>query len=304
MAPLARPYLHTLECHLDLDIIESKTRRRLAALYRLNGRRMEAGVEQVLARRFEALEDQALADFDRVYVCFDGDREELLDRSLNPAGSARAEVVVLPNAVSIPGPLPPRPKDGPFTFLFMGTLSYYPNEDALRYFCADVLPSLRQCAAREFRLNVLGPGATDAIKRLEELPEVQFVGEVPDVRPWYRDADAVVVPLRAGGGTRIKILEAFSYRTPVVSTSIGLEGIDARDDEHALVADTPESFTAQCLRLMTEEDLAERLTERAYALFLRAYSPGAVVRAILPCHPPHPQPLSRISGEGSDEPQD
>src|SRR5205814_10238117 len=106
----------------------------------------------------------------------------------------------------------------------------------------------------------------------------QLERPVPDAAPCYRAADAIVVPVRAGGGTRIKVLEAFSYRRPVVSTSIGIEGIDAHDAEHVLLADTADVFAEQCVRLMRDAALAERLTEDALSLVKRAYSLEAVAR--------------------------
>ena len=162
----------------------------------------------------------------------------------------------------------------------MGTLGYYPNEDGLRYFCSCVLPLMRQMAPRVFNVTIVGTGATDGIQQLTHEPEVRLVGAVPDVAPYYRDADAIVVPVRAGGGTRIKVLEAFSYRRPVVSTSIGIEGIDAHDAEHVLLADTADVFAEQCVRLMRDAALAERLTENALSLVRRAYSLEAVARTV------------------------
>jgi len=280
MVPFAEPYLsssrrRSMKCHLDLDIIESKTRRRLAELYRATGKSTEARVEALLARRFEALEEEAFARFDRVYVCSEQDKEELQGRS-------RAKVSVLPNAVHAPGPVPPTAVEGPFAFMFIGTLSYYPNEDALNYFCEDIAPLIRQAAPGDFRLHVVGRGMSDATRRLSQVPEVRILGEAAEVAPLYRDADAVIVPLRAAGGTRIKILEAFSYRCPVVTTSIGLEGIEARDAEHVLVADTAQTFASHCLHLMTDRGSAERMAERAFALFMGAYSVHAVERDTQP----------------------
>ena len=107
---------------------------------------------------------------------------------------------------------------------------------------------------------------------------MRLVGAVPDVAPWYAEADAVVVPIRAGGGTRIKALEAFSYRRPVVGTSIGLEGIEVRPEEHVLIGDTPAELAAQCARLMADPKPAEALVERAFELFLRSYSTAALAK--------------------------
>jgi len=186
--------------------------------------------------------------------------------------TARAQVCVLPNAVDVPPSFPPADHVGPFTFLFVGTLGYYPNADAAVFFCTQVVPRLRERTRRAFEVTIVGPGAPEAVQQLARIPEVSVVGAVPDVTPWYHDADAVVVPLRAGGGTRIKVLEAFSYRRPVVSTSLGIEGIDAVADEHVLLGNSPDELATQCLRLMDDRPFGEILAERAYALLVSAYS--------------------------------
>lgn len=269
MLPYARPWLEhpspRPRRQLDLDDFESATRRRIAALYRLNADPAAAGREAAAAARAEELEAEVLRTFDRVYVCSEADRRAL-------AGRGPAEVCLLPNALPVPAPLSPKRGDGPFTFLFVGTLGYYPNEDAALYFGREVLPLVRRRAGREVRVNVVGTGAGEALAPLAALPEVRLIGAVPDVAPWYRDADAVIVPIRAGGGTRIKTLEAFGYQRPVVTTSVGIEGIEARTDEHVLLGDTPALFAEQCLRLMADPDLAASLAREAFALFTQAYS--------------------------------
>jgi glycosyltransferase involved in cell wall biosynthesis len=279
--PYARPYLdacagHTPQRHLDLDDIESTTHRGLADLYRLNGNITMARWEDARAERYEALENVMLRRVDRVYVCSQRDKEEL-------RGRARAQVWVLPNAVRVPAALPAHQQHDPFRFLFVGTLGYYPNADAVRYFCAEVLPLIRQTTPRDVRVTIVGAGPPDVLRQLASVPDVHLVGQVPDVAPWYREADAVLVPLRAGGGTRIKVLEAFSYRRPVVSTSIGIDGIDAQDEEHVLVGDTAATLAGQCVRLMADPALADRLTTNAFSLLMRAYTSAVVTRTVAAC---------------------
>jgi polysaccharide biosynthesis protein PslH len=280
MLPFARPYLDVPgqppKRHLDLDDIESVTHERLAGLYRLNGHSERARVEEAAAERARVLETEILQSFDRLYVCSESDRANLGNRS-------RAQVCVLPNALPLPGPLPPKRDGGKFTFLFVGTLGYYPNEDAVLHFCVEVLPLIRRAARQAFQIVIVGTGATPALRRLVDLPEVELIGAVPDVAPWYSQADAAIVPVRAGGGTRIKVLEAFSYACPVVSTSVGMEGIAARAGEHVLVGDTPAALAEQCLRLMTDQALADRLTSSAAALLRRDYTPEAAARRLEAC---------------------
>jgi glycosyltransferase involved in cell wall biosynthesis len=249
------------------------TRRRLATLYRLNGDGARAHAEAAEAERSELLEAEVLRDFDRVYVCSEGDQAVMRGRS-------NTEVCVLPNALPVSEPLPPKGGHGPFTFLFVGTLGYYPNQDAIVHFCHEVVPLLRRLAPREFQVAIVGFGMTADVQQLASRPEVRLIGTVPDVAPWYAEADAVVVPIRAGGGTRIKVLEAFSYRRPVVSTSIGVEGIDVHPDQHLLVGDTPAELATQCARLIADPDLARALAERSYSLFLRSYSTEALAKRV------------------------
>jgi polysaccharide biosynthesis protein PslH len=261
------------QLHLDLDDVESTTHRRLADLYRQNGDLRRAQHEEVEAERYAVLEAEVQGLFDRLYVCSEVDRARLGERP-------GARVCVLPNGLPLPARFPPKTGGGRFTFLFVGTLGYYPNEDALVHFCRDVLPLIRQIAGREICLVIVGSGGSPATQALATMPEIRLVGTVPDVAPWYRDADAVVAPIRAGGGTRIKILEAFSFRRPVVSTSLGVEGIDAQHEEHLLIGDTPDALARQCARLIAEPRLAEALAERAFDLFRCAYSTEAVTRAL------------------------
>jgi len=277
MMPYARPFLNvpsgTPEGHLDLDDIESETHRRIAALCRLNKDGLRAAYYETEARRYEALEKEVLRAFDRVYVCSEGDKARL-------HGDHGSELCVLPNAVRLPGAAPCDANEGVFTLLFVGTLGYYPNEDAVQYFGSEILPHLRRLTRSDFVVNVVGRGAGPRLRQLAVDYGMRLVGEVSDVAPWYQNSDVVVVPVRAGGGTRIKVLEAFSHRRAVVSTSIGMEGVDAVDGVHVLLADTPEAFAERCVRLMADRVLRERLAENAFSLFRHCYSAEAIKRTI------------------------
>lgn len=277
MMPYARPFLNvssgTPEGHLDLDDIESETHRRIAALCRLNEDRPRAAYYEMEARRYEALEEEVLRDFDHVYVCSEGDKARL------HAGYG-SELCVLPNAVRLPSAARRGADEGVFTLLFVGTLGYYPNEDAVQYFGSEILPHIRRLTRSDFAVKIVGSGAGPRLRRIAVDYGMQLIGEVPDIAPWYQKSSAVVVPVRAGGGTRIKVLEAFSHRRAVVSTSTGMEGIDADDDVHVLIADTPEVFAERCVRLMADRVLRDRLAENAFSLFRHSYSAEAIKRTI------------------------
>lgn len=270
--PFAEPWLRRTEgrgeIRLDLDDIESLTHRRIAALHRSSASSAHADAEEALAAEAETGEIAALARFDRVHLASAGDVDRL-------PFCGRARVDPLPNVL----PLPEPPSafrvsvDGPFVFLFVGTLGYFPNAEGLLWFGRDVLPMLRGGASRPFELHVVGSGWSPVVTILKRMPEVRMFGEVPEVRPFYERADAAIVPVRASGGTRIKVLEAFGLRRPVVGTAVGLEGIDASPLRHALIGDTPEAFAANCLRLMETPSLGEALTTAAYGLAEERHTP-------------------------------
>ena len=279
MAPFAMPYLEGgmmagPTCRLDLDDHESRTRRGLAALHEAAGDLAAAAIERAEAGRYARLERQELGRFHRVYVCSEDDRRALARRH----GSRR--VVVIPNAVRLPASTPARPRGGPFTLVFVGTLGYYPNEDAATFFCAEVLPCLEAAAGRPVRLLIVGSNPSAGVRALARDGVVTVTGAVPDLRRYYAAADAVVVPLRAGGGTRIKVLEAFAYRRPVVSTTVGVQGIEATPGAHLLIGDTPGTFADQCARLMRAPDLGTALAARAFR-FVKAHHTPARIRELL-----------------------
>lgn len=272
LAPFAEPYLawpvpRQLDCRLDLDDDEPSTRRRIARLLREDGNEPAALAEESEAERYEALAAALLPRFDRVFVASAADRDRIAAQHPGP------DVTVLENVVRLPRPMGPPPTRDPFTFIFVANFGYYPNDDAARYFCVQVLPLLRASARRPFRVRLVGANPSPAVRRLALEPEVTVTGGVDDVTHWYESAHAVIVPVRAGGGTRIKVLEAFAHRRPVVSTLAGAEGLGAVACQHLLIADAADSFAAACLRLMEEPSLGRALAGRA-AAFARERGPA------------------------------
>ena len=279
MAPFAEPYLedgaaHGPICRLDLDDHESRTRRELAALHEAAGDGAAASIERAEADKYARLERHELRRFHRVYVCSEDDRRALARHQ----GSRR--VVVIPNAVRIPASTAARRRGAPFTFLFVGTLGYYPNEDAAIFFCTEILPRVRAAAGQPVRVLIAGSNPSARVRALAREREVLIAGAVPDLARFYRAADAVVVPLRAGGGTRIKVLEAFSYRRPVVSTTVGAQGIEASPGTHLLIGDTPQTFAEQCLRLIRAPGLGKTQAARAFQ-FVKAHHTPTRIRELL-----------------------
>jgi glycosyltransferase involved in cell wall biosynthesis len=276
LAPFAVPYLVPggPPCHLDLDDHDCRTHRRLAALYAAAGRTAEAEAAGAEAERYAAMEAAWVPRFGRATLASEPDRRDA------QASHGFTNLGVLPNGVRPPAAGPAPPAGGPFTFLFLGTLGYFPNEDGILHFCRDVLPGLRARAPAPFRVMVAGATPGTLVRALAACPEVEMAGPVPDVEPLYARSDAVVVPLRAGGGTRIKVLEAFASGRPVVSTALGVEGLDVIDGRHLLVADGADDLAAACARLMASAELRRDLAARARAFVLEHHGLGVVAAAL------------------------
>jgi glycosyltransferase involved in cell wall biosynthesis len=154
--------------------------------------------------------------------------------------------------------------------LFLGSLDWFPNKDAIRYFVEDIFPLVRKLD-KEILLNIVGRRPDQALRKIAASTEgVTLTGEVDDVVPFLRKAAAVVVPLRIGGGTRIKIIEAMSAGKVVVSTSIGAEGLDVEDGTHILIADTPETFAAAIVKALGGS-VSERISANARRLVEKKY---------------------------------
>jgi glycosyltransferase involved in cell wall biosynthesis len=236
---------------IDTHNIDSVTMRRYATTLSSWPRRLYA---QVTAKKVGAFESRVFADSDLVWVCSSTERD--LVRRMSPG----TDVEVVPNGVDTGWMTPaPRANEVPNRLVFFGRMDYFPNVDGLAWFARDVLPLIRaRIPAAE--LQVLGPAATDAVRAIAAGdPSIVLLGRVDDVRPVLESAAVVVVPLRAGGGTRLKIVEALSMARPVVSTAIGAEGLDLAGGDEIVLADSPEDFAARVVDLLRNEDARRRL---------------------------------------------
>ena len=166
----------------------------------------------------------------------------------------------------------------PPVVLFHGTLRYPPNADAVAWLVGRIGPALRALVP-DARIRLVGLG-NPAHAGLHDPPAVTVVGPVPDIVTELSRADVVVVPIRFGSGTRVKIIEAFAHRIPVVSTTLGAEGLGAEDGRHLLLADSAQGLAAACARLLTQTDLRRRLVEAAHELYLDAFESEVVERRI------------------------
>ena len=245
--------------------------------------RQQTGAEQGLLRRLhnaanwpklQREEMEAFRSFDGVTFCSEADERRA--RQLVP--SLRSAVV--PNSVDVdefrPAPHLP-PSDG-HTVMFFGAINYFPNVDALLYFLREIWPLVERSHPRA-RLKIVGQHPTPEILAFRG-PRIEVTGRVEDPRPHLASAAVTVAPLRIGGGTRFKILEAMAMARPVVSTSLGAEGIDARAGTEILIADDPPSFAQAVGRLLDDPTLAALLSARGRALVEERYSWGAAAERL------------------------
>ncbi len=151
----------------------------------------------------------------------------------------------------------------PHNLVFTGSMDWLPNEDAIQFFTKEIFPRIRQ-QVPDATLTVVGRNPYPSLIELGKRdPSVIVTGRVEDVRPFMEEAGAYIVPIRIGGGTRLKIYEAMAMEKPIISTTIGAEGLPVRDGEDLLLADTPEAFSDAVVRVVTNENVARELGARA-----------------------------------------
>jgi sugar transferase (PEP-CTERM/EpsH1 system associated) len=147
--------------------------------------------------------------------------------------------------------------------VFTGSMDWLPNEDAMRYFTSEIMPLVKRVLP-DVTLTVVGRNPFPSLLELARRdPSVIVTGRVEDVRPYMERAAAYVVPLRIGGGTRLKIYEAMAMERPIISTTVGAEGLPVRHDEELLLADDPEAFAAAVVRVLKDKAFAAELSARA-----------------------------------------
>jgi len=185
------------------------------------------------------------------------------------SGPAGARIEVIPNGVDCTYHRPGIAAKQPGSLVYNGALTYSANYDAMRYFVQDVFPLVhRDCP--DIRLRITGSTAGVDLVPLEQ-NHVEFTGYVQDIRPIVAGSAVCVVPLRQGGGTRLKILEAMALGTAVVSTSKGAEGLDVMDGVHLLIADDPAAFASATRSLLQDAGLRDRLVTNARRLVEERY---------------------------------
>ncbi len=155
--------------------------------------------------------------------------------------------------------------------LFTGTMSYFPNWDAALYFYKEILPLIRT-AHPEITFNIVGNHPPEQIKRIANGINVVVTGHVPDIRPHFDQAAVFVSPLRSGSGVQVKNLEAMGMGVPVVTTSIGAQGLEAKAGQDILIADAPEEFARHVIDLIQSSDLRQKIGDAGRQLVEAKYN--------------------------------
>ena len=159
--------------------------------------------------------------------------------------------------------------------VFTGSMDWLPNEDAMLYFARDILPRIR-AAEPDVTLSIIGRAPTPAVRQLAALEGIEVTGAVDDVRPHVAAGSVYVVPLRIGGGTRLKIFEAMAMGKAVVSTTVGAEGLPVTDGTDIAIADEPNAFADAVVRLIRDTDVRQQLERAARQLVVDRYDWSAV----------------------------
>jgi sugar transferase (PEP-CTERM/EpsH1 system associated) len=266
------PYLQTIRRHiknpplmiLDWHNIESELMLQYA-------RKISNPVKRLVALRtgelLHRLEDHALSSFAAHTVVSEPDREKLLQRAPG------TKVYVIPNGVDTvafaASFATPQPVSSRHTLLFVGSMDYHANSEAVLWFCSQIWPQL-SVEFPNLDFKIVGRNPPASVQALTS-PRISVTGTVADVRPFYHQAFAVIVPLRVGGGTRLKILEAMAAGVPVISTGLGAQGIAILDRQNILLAESGSDMAAAIRALLNEPDLAPRLRVAARALVQQHY---------------------------------
>jgi glycosyltransferase involved in cell wall biosynthesis len=236
--------------------VETALWRRLASTETNPAKRLAYQIEAAKMARYE---QRALGRFHHIIAVSEHDRQEMLamapgcDITVVPTGVDTQKYAVAPPATANP----PR-------IVFTGSMDWEPNLDAVAYFCQDIFPRVRS----EFPsalFQIVGRNPHPRVKQLAS-EYVQVTGTVPSVAEYLRDATLVVVPLRIGGGTRLKIFEAMAMGKTVISTSIGAEGLDVQSGRDLILADHPTAFAEAILSLLRDAGLRQKYEQAAAKL--------------------------------------
>lgn len=265
-------YLHqqlkTEEVWLDIDEVDSKVKYNIAERMKSAGYYLKAMKEYVEGMLYSFQESRLVSEFDTVFT---STKEEL--KYLTESNTSVKTEVFSNKLPHFKKQTQSKYKQGVFKFLFVGDSLYFPNLDAIDFLLFEILPGLKKTAKKPFNMTIVG-GAIGSKQRraIEENDSVTFYNDVGDLHQLYGETDAVIVPLKVGGGSSLKFLEALRYKKPVVATPVGSRGFDVKHGVHAMIARNSETIIEHCHALMRDPDLAREISENGHQWFLENHS--------------------------------
>lgn len=254
---LARAY-PSASVAIDVDDLESTTRASMAlallrmrrhyeAVRTLSGAIQYALVERTLGRRYA-----------RAYLAAPEDCGRM-------SSNVAMEIVCRPNRIALPADTPLPDRRGPLRLLFTGTLNYPPNEEAVLWLVRHCVPLISQQLSSAVELTIVGRHAAPPLRAaVEGRAGVTLISDAADIDDWYHRSDVVLAPLFAGGGTKLKAIECFAYRRPLVSSAHGVRGLGVQNGLHYINAETPAAFAAAVVRLAKDPQLARRIADAGW----------------------------------------
>lgn len=191
----------------------------------------------------------------------------------------------------------------PHSLVFTGSMDWLPNEDAMRFFTGEILPLVKQ-RIPDVHLTIVGRNPYPSLLELAQRdPALTVTGRVDDVRPYIDDAVAFIVPIRIGGGTRLKIYEAMAMEKPVISTTIGAEGLPVYDGAQLLIADDPQAFADAVMKVLTDSEFATQLGNSAAQLVRQNFGwPGVAANFADLCRAATVNETSKIAQNQQEDP--
>jgi sugar transferase (PEP-CTERM/EpsH1 system associated) len=255
---------NALPCYLDEHNVEFKILERCSQIEPSAAKKR---IYEEQASKMKAYEAKKILEFKGVFACSAEDKK-ILNR-LNPRS---VPVHVMPNGVDTEYfKSDPNAEDDVDGIVFTGSMDWLPNDDAMSYFCGKILPLIWQ-AKNSVKVYVVGKKPSAMVRGLARRDSrVIVTGRVDDVRPYIRCSKVFIVPLRIGGGTRLKILEAMSMSKAVVSTPVGAEGIEHTDGKNILIADRPQDFAENVLSLLVDDVKCRQIGEGGRKLVCGKY---------------------------------
>lgn len=258
----------TPEIWLDIDEVDSNVKYRISDHMRSEGYYLKAMKERMEAALYSFMEKKFVSEFDTVFTSTVEEEKKL--EELNIAGETDVFSNMLP---VINDDKCVEPGHFPFTFMFVGDSNYFPNLDAINFLLYEIIPGLDKVTEIPFRFIIIGGFVGNRQHhQIKKYDCITYYQDINDLKSIYHQANAVIVPLRAGGGSSLKFLEALRFKKPVVSTPIGARGFNVDNGVQALIGESSKEIIKHCQTLMNDAELARKLSEKGHKWFMNNHS--------------------------------